>query len=227
VTTLQVAHLPSPSSTTTVHLELSPGHRQGKEARIGPSYGRAMSSLALVPPPPPGHDDVDDETGFVRLASPVGRIEIVSRGFAVERVFVEREGLLPHDGEDERPDALLVAARTQVTDYFLGVRRWFDLPLRFTGTSFQRSVWSALSVVEWGRTTTYGRLGGAIGSPQAGRAVGGAVRANPLPILVPCHRVLGRTGGLTGYTVGGGIETKRWLLRHEGIVHREGPVPLP
>jgi methylated-DNA-[protein]-cysteine S-methyltransferase len=188
-----------------------------------------MRTLALVPPPPPGSgaDVAPAGSGFVRLDSPIGRIEILSRGFAVERVAVESEGRLPHDDLDERPDALLVAARTQVRDYFLGVRRWFDLPLRLTGSTFQRSVWSALATVEWGRTTTYGRLGETIGSPQAGRAVGGAVRANPLPILVPCHRVLGRTGGLTGYTVGAGVETKRWLLQHEGIVHREGPVAVP
>jgi methylated-DNA-[protein]-cysteine S-methyltransferase len=185
-----------------------------------------MTRLALVPPPPPGHDEPDDPVGFVRLRSPVGRIEVVSRAFAVERVTVERDGSLPHDGEPERADALLEAARVQITDYFLGQRRWFDLPLRLTGTPFQRSVWSALAAVSWGETTTYGRLGGTIGNPHAGRAVGGAVRANPLPLLVPCHRVLGRTGGVTGYSVGAGLETKKWLLRHEGIVHREGPLPL-
>jgi len=185
-----------------------------------------MPDLVLVPPLPPEDESDVDDLGFVRLDSPIGRIEIITRHFAVERVVVAERDLLPHDDLDERPDPLLHAARRQLTDYFSGHRRRFDLPLRMTGTIFQRSVWSALSEVGWGETTTYGRLGGAIGSPQAGRAVGGAVAANPLPLLVPCHRVLGRTGGVTGYTVGRGVETKQWLLRHEGIVYREGPVPV-
>lgn len=190
------------------------------------SYGDAMPDLVLVPPLPPDDDRVEDDVGFVRLDSPIGRIEIVTRHFAVERVVVAGTGPLPHDHLDERPDALLHAARRQLGDYFTGHRRRFDLPLRMTGTMFQRSIWSALTDVTWGETTTYGRLGGVIGSPQAGRAVGGAVAANPLPLLIPCHRVLGRTGGVTGYTVGSGVETKQWLLRHEGIVYREGPVPV-
>ena len=185
-----------------------------------------MPELALVPPLPPGATDTADDLRFVRLDSPVGRVEIHSRRFAIERLVVEKDDALPHDGEDETPDPLLEAARTQVGDYFAGHRRWFDLPLRFTGTSFQRSVWAALVDVGWGETTTYGRLGGMIGSPQAGRAVGGAIASNPLPLLVPCHRVLGRTGGVTGYTVGRGVPTKQWLLRHEGIVYRAGPVPV-
>ncbi|MBD8485331.1 MULTISPECIES: methylated-DNA--[protein]-cysteine S-methyltransferase [unclassified Frigoribacterium] len=185
-----------------------------------------MTDLVLVPPLPPGRADDDEPPGLVRLDSPVGRIEIVSRHFAVEGLAIEREGVLPHDGQPERPDNLLDAARRQVDGYFEGVRTRFDLPLRLVGSSFQRSVWSALLEVEWGRATTYGRLGGTFGNPRAGRAVGGAVAVNPLPLLVPCHRVLGRTGGVTGYTVGTGVETKKWLLRHEGIAFREGPVPL-
>lgn len=186
-----------------------------------------MTDLVLVPPLPPGRAGDDDEPpGLVRLDSPVGRIEIVSRHFAVEGLAIECDGVLPHDDQSERPDSLLDAARRQVDDYFDGVRTRFDLPFRLVGSSFQRSVWAALLEVEWGRATTYGRLGGTFGNPRAGRAVGGAVAANPLPLLVPCHRVLGRTGGVTGYTVGAGVETKKWLLRHEGIAFREGPVPL-
>jgi methylated-DNA-[protein]-cysteine S-methyltransferase len=185
-----------------------------------------MPDLALVPPLPPGTPDELGDLRFVRLHSPIGRLEIHSRLDAVERVVVDDGAGLPHDGRDEHPDALLLAARRQVHDYFDGRRREFDLPVRLLGTAFQLSVWSALREVPWGLTTTYGRLGGAVGSPQAGRAVGGAVAANPLPLLVPCHRVLGRTGGVTGYTVGSGVATKRWLLGHEGIVYRDGPVPL-
>ncbi|WP_245186072.1 methylated-DNA--[protein]-cysteine S-methyltransferase [Frigoribacterium sp. PvP032] len=185
-----------------------------------------MPDLALVPPLPPGLRDDPDDVRFVRLHSPVGRIEIHSRLDAVERVVVDDGQGLPHDGRVEHPDDLLEAARRQVHDYFDGRRRQFDLPIRPIGTPFQLSVWSALAAVPWGLTTTYGRLGGVVGSPQAGRAVGGAVASNPLPLLVPCHRVLGRTGGVTGYTVGRGVPTKQWLLRHEGIVYRVGPVPV-
>lgn len=185
-----------------------------------------MTDLVLVPPLPPGTRAPEEPPGLVRLESPIGRIEIVSRHFAVVGVAVECDGRLPHDDEDERPDALLTAARRQIGDYFTGMRRRFDLPLRLEGSAFQKSIWSALVDVDWGTTTTYGRLGALLGRPQAGRAVGGAVAANPLPLLVPCHRVLGRTGGVTGYTVGQGIDTKKWLLGHEGIPYREGPVPV-
>lgn len=185
-----------------------------------------MPDLALVPPLPPGTRDDPGDLRFVRLHSPIGRIEIHSRLRAVERVVVDDGTGLPHDGREEHQDDLLEAARRQVHDYFDGRRRQFDLPVRLVGTAFQQSVWSALGEVAWGATTTYGRLGAAVGSPQAGRAVGGAVSTNPLPLLVPCHRVLGRTGGVTGYTVGEGVPTKQWLLRHEGIVYRAGPVPV-
>jgi methylated-DNA-[protein]-cysteine S-methyltransferase len=185
-----------------------------------------MPDLALVPPLPPGHPDDLGDLRFVRLHSPIGRIEIQSRLDAVERVVVDDGSGLPHDGRQEHRDDLLEAARRQVHDYFDGRRRQFDLPVRLVGTAFQRSVWAALGEVPWGVTTTYGRLGAAVGSPQAGRAVGGAVASNPVPLLVPCHRVLGRTGGVTGYTVGAGVPTKQWLLRHEGVVYRMGPVPV-
>ena len=188
-------------------------------------YGPLMCPLDLVPPLPP--DPSREPIAFVRFRSPVGRIEVVARDGAVERLHVERDGRLPHeDDEDDLPDDLLRSAQRQISDYFAGVRRSFDLPLRPLGTPFQQSVWAALESVPWGGTTTYGALGARVGKPQAGRAVGRAVASNPLPLLVPCHRVLGRTGGLTGYTVGGGISTKAWLLGHEGITYRLGPVPV-
>ncbi|WP_423917701.1 methylated-DNA--[protein]-cysteine S-methyltransferase [Frigoribacterium sp. 2-23] len=183
-----------------------------------------MTSLDLVPPlPPGGPDDVD---GLIRFDSPLGRIEVVSRHDAIVALAVERDHHLPHDDRDETPDELVHAARRQLQDYFAGVRREFELPLRLEGTPFQRSVWAALQQLAFGRSTTYGLIAAAIGRPQAGRAVGGAIAANPLPLLVPCHRVLGRTGGVTGYTIGSGIPTKQWLLGHEGIVYRSGPMPV-
>ena len=100
-----------------------------------------MTDLVLVPPLPPGRAGDDEPPGLVRLDSPVGRIEIVSRHFAVEGLAIERDGVLPHDDQPERPDSLLDAARRQVDGYFEGVRTRFDLPFRLVGSSFQRSVW--------------------------------------------------------------------------------------
>lgn len=183
-----------------------------------------MPPLDLVPPLPGPRRVAED--GLLRFRSPVGRLEVRSRDGAVVALAVERDGRLPGDGDDERPDDLLRATQRQVSDWFAGVRREFDLPLRPTGTPFQLGVWAALRAVPWGRTTTYGALGAAVGRPQAGRAVGRAVASNPMPLLVPCHRVLGRTGGLTGYTVGSGVRTKAWLLGHEGVPYRLGPLAL-
>ena len=110
-------------------------------------------------------------------------------------------------------DALLVGAAGQLTEYFAGDRTEFDLPLRPIGTDFQRRVWRALCDIPFGRTWSYGELAMHIGSPTASRAVGLANGRNPISIVIPCHRVIGANGSMTGY--GGGIERKRWLLAHE------------
>jgi methylated-DNA-[protein]-cysteine S-methyltransferase len=108
------------------------------------------------------------------------------------------------------------AAIQQMTEYFLGARRAFDLPLALQGTSFQRQVWGQLLAVPYGKITTYQEIADAIGRPQAVRAVGAANARNPISIIVPCHRVIGSNGSLTGY--GGGIWRKEWLLKHEGYL---------
>jgi methylated-DNA-[protein]-cysteine S-methyltransferase len=110
-------------------------------------------------------------------------------------------------------DALLREADEQLSAYFAGELRRFDLPLSPRGTDFQRRVWDAVAAVPYGTTTTYSRLAAAIGSPSATRAVGAANGRNPLPIVVPCHRVIGASGALTGY--GGGLDVKRALLALE------------
>jgi len=101
-------------------------------------------------------------------------------------------------------------ARAQLTEYFAGERRHFDLPLRAAGTEFQQRVWALLHRIEPGRTTTYGELAAVLGDPALAREVGAAVGRNPLSIVVPCHRVLGKGGKLTGYA--GGLARKRFLL---------------
>jgi methylated-DNA-[protein]-cysteine S-methyltransferase len=112
---------------------------------------------------------------------------------------------------------LLAHACTQLEDYFAGRRQHFDLPLDLSrGTPFQQQVWAALLNIGWGETTRYGELAQQLGRPQASRAVGMAVGRNPLSIIVPCHRVLGAHGSLTGYA--GGLDRKRDLLQREGVL---------
>ena len=110
-------------------------------------------------------------------------------------------------------EARLAEARRQIDEYFAGERRDFDLLLRLTGTEFQVSVLEALQEIPYGETVSYGEIARRIGRPKAVRAVGAANGRNPLPIVVPCHRVIGSTGDLTGF--GGGLDTKEALLRHE------------
>ena len=109
----------------------------------------------------------------------------------------------------------LKAARAQLDAYAAGRTESFDLPIRFGGSEFQRAVWQALQEIPYGETTTYGALAAAIGRPGQARAIGGAVGANPLGIIVPCHRVVGANGSLTGF--GGGLDNKVTLLAREGI----------
>jgi methylated-DNA-[protein]-cysteine S-methyltransferase len=111
----------------------------------------------------------------------------------------------------------LPETRRQLAEYFDGTRCTFDLPLRMQGTDFQRRVWKVLTEIRYGETWSYGGLARHINKPNASRAVGLANGRNPIAIIVPCHRVIGADGSLTGF--GGGIERKRWLLAHEGIHH--------
>jgi methylated-DNA-[protein]-cysteine S-methyltransferase len=138
---------------------------------------------------------VRDDVGLTALYLPSGR----------HAVTVAPEWIRDDDGFGD--------VRTQLEEYFAGDRQTFDLPLHPTGTAFQQRVWSALLEIPYGQTTSYGKTAAAIGAPTASRAVGLANGQNPLPIIVPCHRVIGANGSLTGY--GGGLDAKRWLLSHE------------
>ncbi len=108
-------------------------------------------------------------------------------------------------------------AGKQLALYLKGALPKFSLPLKVLGTPFQLAVWKAIAKVPFGKTVSYGEIAAALGKPQAARAVGSAVGANPTPLLVGCHRVLGSSGSLTGYSGGQGIKTKKLLLDHEGI----------
>ncbi|WP_165068480.1 methylated-DNA--[protein]-cysteine S-methyltransferase [Marisediminicola senii] len=168
------------------------------------------------------------------MSSPLGRIEIVSDHHAIVSLAIEHDGMLPHDdtagatlSEASVPGATLSEASVPVLDraaeqlaeYFAGTRQHFDVPVALAGTAFQRAVWAELVKVPWGETTSYGELGLATGRATAGRAVGGAIGANPVPIIVGCHRVLATNRKITGYSAGAGVPTKVWLLDHEGIPH--------
>jgi methylated-DNA-[protein]-cysteine S-methyltransferase len=170
------------------------------------------------------------------LDTPIGRL----------RLFAGDEGLvgvwLP-DAEDRvsRPPPwaavpaehhpVLDSAREQLREYFAGERRVFDLPLSPRGTEMQRAVWRALCDIPYGATRSYGQVAAAVGRPTASRAVGAANGQNPIAIIVPCHRVIGANGSLTGY--GGGLACKEWLLGHErrlsqrrdGDMAETGPTP--
>lgn len=152
-----------------------------------------------------------------RVGSPIGQLEITSDGESITSLSIERAGSLPFDGIPESSSELLDEAAAQLEQYFAGERHSFDLPLSLRGTTFQRSIWGGLTALAWGEVTTYGQLGLATGRPTAGRAVGGAVGANPIPLIVPCHRVLASNRRITGYSGGNGVPTKVWLLDHEGI----------
>jgi methylated-DNA-[protein]-cysteine S-methyltransferase len=115
-----------------------------------------------------------------------------------------------------RDDGAFADAIAQLRAYFAGELRTFELPLAPHGTPFQRRVWDALLAIPYGTTTTYGRLAQQLGDPRAVRAVGLANGRNPIPIIIPCHRVIGANGSLIGY--GGGLERKQWLLEREGAL---------
>ena len=106
--------------------------------------------------------------------------------------------------------------RSQLDAYFHGELQTFDLRLQLTGTEFQKTVWRALQQIPFGRTLSYGALAERVGNPKASRAVGAANGANPIPIIIPCHRVIGSDKSLTGF--GGGLATKEFLLKHEGVL---------
>ena len=153
------------------------------------------------------------------LDSPVGRLTMVASDVGLRAVLWpdDRPGRVRLEPSEHRPEhRVLTETRTQLTHYFATRRPAFDVALDPQGTEFQRAVWTALSTVEHGRTTTYGAIAGAIGRPTAFRAVGSAIGRNPISIIVPCHRVVGRDGSLTGFA--GGMTAKRWLLEHEGVL---------
>jgi len=152
----------------------------------------------------------ENATFLAHIQSPIGLLEITATGEALNGlVFVDEA--LTHIEPD---GALLKEAAAQLKAYFAGKLRSFDLPLTVQGTLFRQRVWQALQQIPFGKTASYLDVARAVGNPKAVRAVGGANHHNPISIIIPCHRVIGANGKLTGY--GGGLWRKEWLLRHEG-----------
>ncbi len=157
---------------------------------------------------------------YVHHATPIGPLLLAGTDTALCRIDFARDSMPAPPGLGWRHDpAAFAAARRQLDEYFAGTRIEFDLTLEPTGTPFQQAVWRALRAIPYGQAISYGELARHLGRPQASRAVGAANGANPLPIVVPCHRVIGSHGELTGF--GGGLAIKRWLLDHE---RRHAPV---
>lgn len=155
---------------------------------------------------------------YTTLDSPIGRLLLQTDGMSLTGLHMEVASSPLHGLEDWVKDASVGAlpeAIRQLGEYFDGGRRDFDLPLRLDGTAFQQRVWQALREIPYGATWSYGELAKRIDNPNASRAVGLANGRNPVSIVVPCHRVIGADGSLTGY--GGGLTRKRWLLAHEGL----------
>jgi methylated-DNA-[protein]-cysteine S-methyltransferase len=156
----------------------------------------------------------------IEIASPLGPLRLVADASALRELHMLHVADAPYRGEPPSHAAIehpiLRAASEQLHEYFAGTRRTFELPLAAAGTAFQQRVWQALLKIPFGVTWSYGQLAAHVGDRNASRAVGSANARNPLALVVPCHRVIGSKGELTGF--GGGMRNKRWLLDHEARI---------
>ncbi|MCF0071070.1 methylated-DNA--[protein]-cysteine S-methyltransferase [Dyadobacter sp. CY261] len=156
------------------------------------------------------------DTFFKTMSSPVGKLTLIASEKGLRAVLWERDN--PDragggQGIEDLNHPVLLEAEQQLTDYFSKKRKSFSLPLDFIGSDFQKQVWEALLTIPFGETRSYGDIARQIGNPDAVRAVGGAANRNPIPIIAPCHRVVGSTGKLVGF--GGGLPNKELLLNLE------------
>jgi len=158
-------------------------------------------------------------TRYTRFATPLGTMIATAVGGAVTGIYFEGQKHMPDISRAAREDAKaapFAECARQLGEYIEGARRTFELPLAPEGTEFQRRVWIEIARVPYGETITYGELAARAGAPGAARAAGAATGRNPLSVVVPCHRIVGTDGSLTGYA--GGIERKTRLLELEGFL---------
>lgn len=154
---------------------------------------------------------------FTYVESPIGKVFVAGDGESVCQVSFTTGHQVREPAVDWVRDTVpLRPAVQQLEEYFAGERRVFDLPLAMSGTDFQKRAWEVLMTIPYGEAWSYGRVAAALGTPGAARAVGRANATNHLPIIIPCHRVIGADGSLTGF--GGGMPAKQWLLRFEGAL---------
>ena len=148
------------------------------------------------------------------VESPIGPITLIAQGEKIIRVELGKKATAVGDAK------VLTQAKKEIAAYFAGKIERFSIPIEANGTEFQRSVWKEIAKLGFGKAISYGEIAAKIGKPLASRAVGAAVGSNPTPLLVGCHRVLGSSGKITGFTGAKGIKTKAWLLDHEEIEFR-------
>jgi len=152
----------------------------------------------------------DEKSKICYYDSPIGLLEISTSSKGLKSLsFVDKRQW----DECEQPSPLIKSIKKQLSEYFNGTRYTFDIPINYHGTSFQKQVWQSLNLISYGETKNYGEVAKIVGSPKASRAVGGANNKNKIAIIVPCHRVIGANGNLTGYI--GGLYKKKWLIQHE------------
>lgn len=162
------------------------------------------------------------------VSSPVGPLTLVSNGSALVELSWDgdrndHQASLSHGATTDPTQPVLAQAVCELEEYFAGARRSFTVPVDASGTEFQRRAWAVLCGIPYAETISYGEQARRLGNPRAVRAVGGANGRNPVGIVVPCHRVIGADGSLTGF--GGGVDVKRWLLDHEqAVLNQLAPV---
>lgn len=162
---------------------------------------------------------MSDRIAWRVLATPIDALLVGASSDGVVGVYFEGrwdESTRRAEADDPRAHGMLRWACEELEAYFAGALREFHVPCAANGTTFQRAVWDALRTIRFGCTTSYADIAQRIGNPRSVRAVGAANGANPIPIIVPCHRVIGSDGTLTGF--GGGLGRKQWLLEHEGAI---------
>ena len=156
-------------------------------------------------------------TTHTTIDTPLGELTLVAENGSLSGVYFPGHWTRPDRATfGERSDDGFEEVERQLSEYFAGDRTSFDLPTSATGDAFQRRVWAAIAEIPYGRTTTYGKIARQLGDPALAREVGAAVARNPLSVIVPCHRVVGRDGKLTGYA--GGLRRKQFLLELEGAI---------